>query len=78
MPLQVCVSCGAHMAALSRNMQGRQPGSASPSRSQHVGNEAGLACPVALPTTEGLELLNYASVMLSSLWSFLSMSPGMS
>lgn len=60
------------MAALSRNMQGRQPGSASPSRSRQVGNEAGLACPVALPTTEGLGLLNYASVMLSSLWDELS------
>lgn len=60
------------MAALSRNMQGRQPGSVSPSRSWQVGNEAGLACPVALPTTEGFGLLNYASVMLSSLWDELS------
>lgn len=58
-------------------MQGKQPGSASPSRSQQEGTEAALVCPVALPTTEGLKLLSYASVMLSFLWSFLSASPEM-
>lgn len=63
------------MAALSRNTQGRQPGSASPSRSRQEGNDAALTCPAALPTTGGLKLLGCASVVLSSLWSFLSTSP---
>lgn len=58
-------------------MQGKQPGSASPGRLQQEGTEAALICPVALPTTEGLKLLSYASIMLSFLWSFLSASPEM-